>query len=220
MPSLSILRGFALTAALTLSAGIAATPGYVLAQDSNATPAAGGMQEEAHPAHIHSGTCDQLGDVVFPLNDVSPADMMTMGTPMAGGDMSQSQSAATPSAADSGSAASTPMAGNDQMQSTEKGEVVATSSTVVPAPLSDILAAPHAINVHKSMEEIDVYIACGEITGDSTASELAIDLNELNDSGYSGRARLMDNGDGTTTVDVMLMESETYSAGMEATPSS
>ena len=25
---------------------------------------------ETHPAHIHSGTCDQLGDVVFPLADV------------------------------------------------------------------------------------------------------------------------------------------------------
>jgi uncharacterized cupredoxin-like copper-binding protein len=25
---------------------------------------------EAHPAHIHSGTCDQLGDVVLPLGDV------------------------------------------------------------------------------------------------------------------------------------------------------
>ena len=28
------------------------------------------MEAEAHPAHIHSGTCDQLGDVVFPLADV------------------------------------------------------------------------------------------------------------------------------------------------------
>ena len=26
--------------------------------------------EEAHPAHIHSGTCDELGDVVYPLADV------------------------------------------------------------------------------------------------------------------------------------------------------
>jgi hypothetical protein len=26
---------------------------------------------EAHPAHIHSGTCDQLGDVVVPLTDVT-----------------------------------------------------------------------------------------------------------------------------------------------------
>ncbi|MFN8592727.1 MAG: hypothetical protein U0031_14810 [Thermomicrobiales bacterium] len=140
---------------------------------------------------------------------------------MAGGDMSESQSAATPSASDSSSSSSTPMTGSDQMQSAEKGEVVATSSTVVQAPLSDILGAPHAINVHKSMDEIAVYIACGEITGDSSATELAIDLKELNNSGYSGRARLMDNGDGTTTVDIMLMESDSdMSGGMEATPSS
>jgi hypothetical protein len=28
-------------------------------------------EAEAHPAHIHSGTCDQLGDVVYPLADVT-----------------------------------------------------------------------------------------------------------------------------------------------------
>ena len=39
------------------------TPG-VLAQ----TPEAG---ETPHPAHIHSGTCDQLGDVVVPLTDIA-----------------------------------------------------------------------------------------------------------------------------------------------------
>jgi hypothetical protein len=27
--------------------------------------------EAPHPAHIHSGTCDQLGDVVYPLADVA-----------------------------------------------------------------------------------------------------------------------------------------------------
>ncbi len=27
--------------------------------------------EEAHPAHIHTGTCDQLGDVSIPLTDVA-----------------------------------------------------------------------------------------------------------------------------------------------------
>jgi hypothetical protein len=32
-------------------------------------------EAEAHPAHIHAGTCDQLGDVVIPLEDVAvPAD--------------------------------------------------------------------------------------------------------------------------------------------------
>ncbi len=31
-------------------------------------------EAEIHPAHIHSGTCDQLGDVVLPLTDVAAAD--------------------------------------------------------------------------------------------------------------------------------------------------
>ena len=49
-------------AALTLvvPAGLAQTP--VSQADTEA---------EAHPAHIHSGTCDQLGDVVYPLADVT-----------------------------------------------------------------------------------------------------------------------------------------------------
>jgi hypothetical protein len=35
---------------------------------------------EAHPAHIHSGTCDQLGDVVYPLADVASLTGEEMGT--------------------------------------------------------------------------------------------------------------------------------------------
>ena len=34
---------------------------------------------EAHPAHIHSGTCDQLGDVVYPLADVADPTGEEMG---------------------------------------------------------------------------------------------------------------------------------------------
>jgi hypothetical protein len=34
---------------------------------------------EAHPAHIHSGTCDQLGDVVHPLADVAVPSGEEMG---------------------------------------------------------------------------------------------------------------------------------------------
>jgi plastocyanin len=34
-----------------------------------ATPAS--LPQTPHPAHIHAGTCDELGDVVFPLNDVA-----------------------------------------------------------------------------------------------------------------------------------------------------
>jgi plastocyanin len=41
---------------------------------SMAIPAARGQELEAdapHPAHIHSGTCDNLGDIVAPLGDVT-----------------------------------------------------------------------------------------------------------------------------------------------------
>ena len=38
------------------------------------------MEAEAHPAHIHSGTCDQLGDVVYPLADVATLSGEEMGT--------------------------------------------------------------------------------------------------------------------------------------------
>jgi hypothetical protein len=37
-------------------------------------------EAESHPAHIHSGTCDQLGDVVYPLADVTYPTGEQMGT--------------------------------------------------------------------------------------------------------------------------------------------
>jgi hypothetical protein len=36
-------------------------------------------EAEAHPVHIHSGTCDQLGDVVYPLADVTVPSGEQMG---------------------------------------------------------------------------------------------------------------------------------------------
>jgi hypothetical protein len=44
-------------------------------------PAVGAQDDasEAHPAHIHSGTCDQLGDVVHPLADVAAPSGEEMG---------------------------------------------------------------------------------------------------------------------------------------------
>jgi len=145
-----------------------------------------------HPAHIHSGTCDTLGDVVFPLNDLTDPDMM--GTPMAG-------------------MASTPMPGRDM------GDVVAQSSTTIEASLDDVLGAEHALNVHLSAEQIDVYIACGDVTGTPDGDQLQIDLEELNNSGYQGMAWLMDNGDDTTTVNAVLMQSNRMGTP-QATPSS
>lgn len=47
------------------------------------------------------------------------------------------------------------------------------SETVVAASLSDILRAPHAINVHKSPQEIPVYTACGNVTAAASSGTAA-----------------------------------------------
>lgn len=168
-----------------------------LAQDM-ASPTA---TEHMHPAHIHLGTCAALGEVVFPLNDVSSAE--SSATPMSGGmdvaDMDEM--VASPEAMDG-------------------MEAIAWSTTDVDASLDDIIAGGHAINVHESMENIGNYIACGDIMGMPTDGELEIELGELNDSGYEGWASLTDNGDGTTTVEIELYEADHAMATPEATPTS
>ncbi len=161
-----LLSAFAL---LLLVSGMAVSQRGAVAHD-------GDEHGVAHPAHIHSGTCAQLGDVVFPLSDVSN-EIVVDGTPMAGEDMGSND--------------------ND----------VAWSVTTVAAPLADIVSGGHTINIHESAENIGNYIACGDIGGMMMGeSDLAIGLGALNDSGYSGIARLHDNGDGTTTVTVYLTE--------------
>jgi hypothetical protein len=85
------------------------------------------------------------------------------------------------------------------------------------------------INVHQSTDEIDTYIACGEIVptggpvgtaatpeteadaGATPASgqQLQMPLLELNGSGYQGQATLVDLGDGTTEVTVQLLQVQT-----------
>jgi hypothetical protein len=195
-----LLRAVA-ASALLLGVGGALAPAAGLAQD--ATPSM--MQEAvAHPAHIHSGSCPEVGDVVFPLQDIAPTGMM--GTPAAGMEASPM--------AGSGAMAS-PMAGSD----VDMSQVVAMSTTVVEAPLADILGAEHAINVHESAEHIEVYIACGDITGEPEDGTLEITLEERNDSGVEGEAYLTDNGDDTTTVEVVLMQaSDDGMSTPEATP--
>lgn len=157
-------------AVLLTAAGLMVGMAGAIAQD--ATPSAGNMAAgRAHPAHIHSGTCDTLGDVVFPLMDVTLPER-TMASPEATPDIN----------------------------------LVAESVTTVDVALEDILAAEHAINVHLSADEIDVYIACGDITGEPGDGLLDVNLEELNGSGYTGQATLVANDDDSTTVTVTIVE--------------
>jgi plastocyanin len=161
---LSVLAAFAL---ILLATGLVISQRGVIAQDA----------VESHPAHIHSGNCTELGDVVYPLSDVSESSLVN-GTPIAG--------------AVGGAADAVP---------------VALSGTTVAAPLADLLGSPFAINIHESADNIGNYIACGTVGGALIGtSDVAFGLSELNGSGYSGVATLHDNGDGTTAVSVYLTE--------------
>ena len=162
----------AFVAVLILGLGVVATSRSLGAQDASPVP------EPGHPAHIHSGTCATLGDVVFPLSDLTAQGGTA--TPMAG--------------------MATPVG--------DMSNVHAQSVTVVQADLATILGAEHAINVHESAENIGNYIACGDITGTQTGGSLQIELQELNASGFQGGALLQDNGDGTTTVTVWLTNAQ------------
>jgi len=184
----------ALVFALTLLAGLpsAGAQGTPPAQDGTAAD---------HPAHIHSGTCNTLGDVVYPLNNLQAASMAA-------------SPAATPGVV---TLPATPEATSIPGVS----GIVAQSTTDVDVSLDDLLAEDFAINVHESPQNIQIYIACGDLTGTPENGELTIDLQELNASGFAGQAVLTDNGDGTTTVMVSLFSSAGMVTGTPvASPSS
>ena len=141
--------------------------------------------EVGHPAHVHIGTCAELGEVVYALSDVGPGTVRN-GTPSTGGVV---------------------------VGQTEDVRPVDVSSTTIDATLESITDGTHAINVHESADNIQVYIACGNIGGVQFGNTLTIGLGELNDSGYSGVAVLRADGE-QTVVTVYL--SETESTTLEA----
>ena len=79
--------------------------------------------------------------------------------------------------------------------------------STVDLALADILAADHAFVVHQSADDMGTYIACGDICGQVMESNLAVGLGPVGESGYSGIAWLVDNGDGTTGVSLFITHS-------------
>ena len=150
------------------------TGGVASSRAQDASPMADGGAV-AMPAHIHNGTCANLDpNPLYPLADLVFPE--------------EASAMASPVAA--GATTAIPSAH---------------STTIVMATLADILSSEHAINVHKSMEEVSVYVACGDIGGTPDVNgDLFIGLAEQNVSGITGIGWLHDNGDGSTTVTVML----------------
>ncbi len=92
-----------------------------------------------------------------------------------------------------------------------------TSYTNVPLPLDAILAEDHAINAHLSADEIETYIACGEIGGVlSPEGTLTIGLGEVENSGFTGIAFLSPGADGAST-DVSVFIAEVAGRGRDRT---
>lgn len=151
-------------------------------------------QDEEAPAgfpnHIHAGTCDDLDpNPVAPLNDITPWQNDT----------------------------------DDETENAVQGVLTAAmvyrGETDVEVSMEDMLAASHSINVHESAENIENYIACGEIGGvvvDDDGDTLVVALRPLNDSGYFGMAFLTADGD-NTNVKVWLAE-PAAAPDVEATP--
>jgi hypothetical protein len=143
-------------------AGLVALSGPAAwAQD--ATPEAADLLAP-RPAHIHTGTCDEVGEVVAPLTDLAGA------------------------------------IGGDRVGQARRAIPAQSSFTSVPLTLDAILGDDHVVNVHLSAEEIDTYIACGEIGGRlSPEGAVIIGLRELNKSGFTGIAYLAPGADGAST---------------------
>ncbi len=183
-------RLIAAVAVLAVAALVLAGTAQGSAQD--ATPMAG-MAMAGIPNHIHQGTCANLSGIVAQLADATFAGQGAAASPVA-----------SPLATPVTGAMASPVAG---MVGT--AIPVAVASTSVPLALQQILAAPHAINFHDPAAPADPsrYLACGDIAGAPDAQgNLFVGLGELNNSGVSGVAWLLDDGTGATTVTVFLTQ--------------
>ena len=84
--------------------------------------------------------------------------------------------------------------------------------STVDLALADILAADHSIMVHQSADDLGTILACGSIGGHDVDGRFLVGISPWEGSGYAGIAWLTDNGDGTTDVEVTLLQ--TGDAGM------
>ncbi len=78
--------------------------------------------------------------------------------------------------------------------------------STVDLALTDILAADHSIMVHQSADDLGTILACGSIGGHDVDGSFLVGISPVDASGYAGIAWLTDNGDGTTDVQVTVLQ--------------
>jgi hypothetical protein len=148
----------------------------------------------SHPAHVHAGTCDDLEpNPIVGLDNVEPRQN-------------------DPEDED---------ANNDVQGVLTASQMNWSRTDGLELSWDDMLATSHSVNVHESEENIQNYIACGEIGGINVDGSMVIALHPMNDSGYSGIAIIRADGDDNTDIEIYLAAPPTDGAPPvddEATP--
>jgi plastocyanin len=173
-PSFARSVGLGSVAALTALALL--TPGLA-AQDDEAG---------AHPAHIHSGSCADLGDVVYPLTDITPI----------GGDTDRT-----------GAASAIPVEGSTTVVDTPLQDLVDGDFAI------NVHLSADEIGTYIACGDIGGAVTTDEGEQDP---ELIIGLGELNDSGYSGIAWLGADGDRTRVAVYLVEPASAGGASAES----
>lgn len=126
--------------------------------------------EHGHPARIHTGTCEELGGVAFPLNGVGASvDLENAPIP-------------------------TPSVVNE-----ESAYQVMVGETTIDGSLDDLLAADHAVMIYESDEAMDA-IACGNLGGAMMGDSLITGLAESGHAGHLGFAIFEPSGEQTVVT--------------------
>lgn len=164
---------FLLAAALIGSAG---------ARAQEATPGAGFEPTARFPAHILSGTCDDPGEVVFPLSEGG------YGLPATDG-------------------ANDPASVTARYIGPDAATAAVVFASVLDVPLDQLVQSNHVVDAHSVQggDEHDSRIVCGALGGFEGGDDLVFGLQEADGSRYHGVAWMHDNGDDTTTVNLFLI---------------
>ena len=129
-----------------------------------------------HPAHIHVGSCAALDpNPAYPLNDVGPR-LKDDQLPLA----------------------------EDMMGSLAAAPVEISEKDGIEVTFDDLFTEAYAITIHESAQNIQNYIACGDIGGPVIDDRVLIGLGEQNDSGYAGIAIIEKDGDDHVKVSILL----------------
>jgi plastocyanin len=161
---------------IALSALALLVPGLA-AQDDEA---------EVHPAHIHTGTCAELGDVVAPLTDIAHV----------GADAEMT-----------GAASAIPVKGSVTVVDMPLQEIIDGGHAI------NVHESAEAIDVYIACGDIGGAVTMDE---GEEENELIIGLGELNDSGHTGIAWLGAEGDQTRVAVYLVEPTGAGGAGAEA----